>query len=136
MSEAILSQYSKAIISLLVFAFAAIALFFGGDIFGFTIEADFEAKVITLIPLAAGVIAVFGAKNATPDDWSKAIMQLVTGAIAVAQFFTHIPSDLEVKIGAVVYAAVGAYFVWLKRNAEPQNITANTGRTGLGVSRR
>lgn len=117
--EATLAKYSKAVTSFLVFAFAAIALFFGGDIFGFTIEANFEEKVIALIPLAAGVVAVLGVKNATADDWSKAIMQFVTGALSVAQFFAQIPSDLGVKIGAAVYAGVGAIFVFIKSNDEP-----------------
>ena len=114
MTESVLQKYSKGLMSLAVFAFAAVALLWGGDIFGFTIEADFEAKTIALIPLAAGVIGVIGTKNATADAIDKAIMQFVTGAISVAQFFTQVPSDLGVKIGAVVYAGVGAYFVWLK----------------------
>jgi hypothetical protein len=126
MNESILSKYSKGVTSLLVFAFAAVALLWGGDIFGFQIEADFEAKVIALIPLAACVIGVIGTKNATADAIDKAIMQFVTGALAVAQFFTQIPSDLGVKIGAVVYAGVGAYFVWLKGNETP----INAGRVG------
>lgn len=116
MLEAAITKYSKATISLLTFAFAAVALFWGGEIFGFTITADFESKCIALIPLAAGVGAVFGIKNATADDWSKAIMQLVTGGIAVSQFFAQVPSDLGVKIGAVVYAGVTVVFVWVKAN--------------------
>lgn len=130
MTESVLSKYSKAITSFFIFAFAAIALFLGGKVFGFDVEADFEAKVIALIPLAAGVVAVIGVKNATADDWSKAIMQLVTGAMAVSQFFAQIPSDLGVKIGAFVYAGVGAYFVWRKSN-EP-GVTVGTGPTGTG----
>jgi hypothetical protein len=117
MNESVISKYSKAITSFAIFAFAGLALFFGGDIFGFQIEADFESKVIALIPLAAAVVAVIGVKNATADDWSKAIMQLVNGGIAVSQFFAQIPSDLGVKIGAFIYAGVGAYFVWLKKNS-------------------
>lgn len=120
--NALLSKYAKGVVSLLVLAFAAIALFWGGDIFGFQIEADFEAKVIALVPLVAGVIAVIGLKNATPDAIDKAIMQLVTGLIAVGQFFTQIPSDLGVKIGVFVYAAVGAYFVWRKANSQPPEL--------------
>lgn len=112
----LLEKYSKALISLLVFAFAAIALFWGGDIFGFHITADFEEKVIALVPLLAGVIAVIGIKQSTPDDWSKAIMQLVTGMTSVALFFHEIPADTGVKIGAFVYAGVGAFFVWYKAN--------------------
>jgi hypothetical protein len=111
-----LEKYSKGIVSLLVFAFAAIALFFGNQIFGFHINADFQAQVIALIPLAAGVIAVIGTKNATEDAIDKAIMQLVTGGIAVANFFAQIPSDLGVKIGALVYAGIAAFFVWRKSN--------------------
>jgi hypothetical protein len=111
-----LQKYSKGIISLLVFAFAAVALFWGGDIFGFHVTADFQSKVIALIPLGAGVVAVVGIKNATEDAIDKAIMQFVTGAIAVAQFFAQIPSDLGVKIGALVYAGIAAYFVWRKAN--------------------
>lgn len=125
MTESVISKYSKALTSLAVFAFAAIALFFGGDIFGFTVEANFEEKVIALIPLLAGVVAVLGVKNATADDWSKAIMQLVTGMIAVGQFFENIPADVGVKIGAFVYAGVAAFFVWRKSN-EP-------GVTGVGA---
>lgn len=113
-----ITSYSKAIISFLVFAFAAVALFFGNQIFGFHINADFQQQVIALIPLAAGVVAVFGTKNATEDAIDKAVMQFVLGAISVANFFAHIPSDLGVKIGAVVYAAVGAWFVWKARNTE------------------
>lgn len=133
MNESVISKYSKALISFAVFAFAAIALFFGGQLFGFHIEADFQAKVIALIPLGAGVVAVIGIKNATEDAIDKAIMQFVTGAIAVAQFFTQIPSDLGVKIGAFVYAGVAAYFVWLKSNAEPTPSSGIAGRAGLGV---
>lgn len=114
-----LEKYSKGVVSFLVFAFAAIALFFGGTIFGFHIEADFTAKVIALIPLGAGVIAVIGIKNATEDAIDKAIMQFLTGAISVAQFFTQIPSDLGVKIGAFVYTGVAAIFVWRKSNKTP-----------------
>lgn len=112
-----LSAYTKTIVSFLTFAFAAIALFFGDQIFGFHINADFQQQVIALIPLAAGVVAVWGTKNATEDAIDKAIMQFVTGAIGVANFFSTIPSDLAVKIGALVYAGVGAYFVWKSRNA-------------------
>lgn len=114
-----LEKYSKGIVSLLVFVFAAIALFWGDDIFGFKITADFEQQVIALIPLAAGVIGVLATKNATADAIDKAVMQLVTGALAVANFFAQIPSDVGVKIGAVVYAGVAAYFVWLKSNNDP-----------------
>jgi hypothetical protein len=121
MEPTILEKYSKGVVSFLMFAFAAVALFFGGDIFGFNITADFQAQVIALIPLGAGVIAVVGVKNATEDAIDKAIMQFVTGAIGVANFFAQIPSDLGVKIAAVVYAGVGAFFVWHKSNAEPIN---------------
>lgn len=112
-----LEKYSKAVISFLVFAFAAVALFWGDDVFGFHITADFQAQVIALIPLAAAVVAVIGTKNATEDAIDKAIMQFVLGAVSVANFFTQIPSDLGVKIGALVYAGVAAYFVWRKANA-------------------
>lgn len=107
-----LKRYSKAVVSFLSFAFAAIALFFGNKIFGFHITADFQQQVIALVPLAAGVVAVLGTKNATPDAIDKAVMQFVLGTISVAEFFAHIPSELGVKIGALVYAAVAAYFVW------------------------
>lgn len=110
-------ELSKSIISFISVAFAAIALFAGGSIFGFTISADFEAKVIALIPAALGVIAVFGIKNATFDAIDKAVMQLVTSGISVANFFAQVPSDLGVKIGAVVYAILTAYFVWRKSNS-------------------
>lgn len=115
--ENTLQHYSKTIVSFLAFAFAAVALFFGGDIFGFHIQASFEQEVIALIPLGAGVVSVFGTKNATPDAIDKAIMQFVTGAISVATFFTAVPSGLGVKVGAIVYAGVAAYFVWKKSNA-------------------
>jgi hypothetical protein len=111
-----LERYSKGIISLLAFAFAAVALLLGNQILGFHITADFQSQVIALVPLGAGVVAVFGTKNATEDAIDKAIMQLVTGLIAVSQFFAQIPSDLGVKIGALVYAGVAAYFVWVKSN--------------------
>lgn len=114
-----LEKYSKGIVSLLVFAFAAVALLLGNQILGFHITADFQSQVIALIPLGAGVIAVIGTKNATEDAIDKAIMQLVTGLIAVSQFFAQIPSDLGVKIGALVYAGVAAYFVWRKANTTP-----------------
>ena len=117
MNEVTLAHYSKAIVSFLTFAFAAIALFFGDDIFGFKITAGFQSQVIALIPLAAGVVAVLGTKNATVDAIDKAIMQFVTGALAVANFFAQVPSDLGVKIGAVVYAGLATYFVWRKSNA-------------------
>lgn len=117
MEPTVFEKYSKGVVSFLVFAFAACALFFGGDIFGFHIDADFEAKVIALIPLAASVVAVICTKNATIDAIDKAVMQFVTGAISVAEFFTQIPSDLGVKIGTFVYAGLGAYFVWRKSNA-------------------
>ena len=107
-----MDRYIKGLVSLAVLVFAVIALAFGGDIFGFHVEANFESQVIALIPLAAGVVAVFGVKNVTPDAIDKAIMQFVTAAISVSQFFTQIPSDLGVKIGVVVYAATSAYFVW------------------------
>lgn len=131
MNESVLSKYSKGLTSLAFFAFAALALFFGGDVFGFHIEADFQDKVTALIPLGAGVIAVIGTKNATPDAIDKAIMQFVTGALAVAQFFTQIPSDLGVKIGAFVYTGIAAYFVWLSRNhGETEPALATGGRAG------
>jgi uncharacterized membrane protein YfcA len=127
----VIQKYSKGIISLLVFAFAAIALFAGGSIFGFHVTGDFQAKVIALIPLGAGVVAVIGIKNATEDAIDKAIMQFVTGAIAVAQFFAQIPSDLGVKIGAFLYAAVAAYFVWRKANTpEPAPAAVASGIAG------
>lgn len=116
-----LSHYSKTLVSLAVFAFAFIALFFGDDLFGFHITDDFEQQAIALIPLAAGVVGVFGTKNATADAIDKAIMQFVTGAISVATFFTAIPSDLTAKIAAVVYTAVGAYFVWKVPNKPSAN---------------
>lgn len=119
MNEAILSKYAKGATSFVVLAFAAVALFWGDNIFGFTITADFQSQVIALIPLAAGVLAVIGTKNATEDAIDKAIMQLVTGFIAVGNFFAQVPSDLGVKIGAFVYACVAAYFVWLKGNSGP-----------------
>lgn len=116
MAPTVLQKYSKALVSLLTFAFAAVALFWGGDIFGFHITADFQEKVTSLIPLLAGVVAVIGVKTSTPDDWNKAIMQLVTGMTSVAVFFHEIPADLGVQIGVFVYAGVAAYFVWLKGN--------------------
>jgi hypothetical protein len=116
MEPTVMEKYGKGVISFITFAFAAVALFWGGSILGFDITADFESKVIALIPLALGVVAVVGVKQSTPDDWSKAIMQLVTGGISVANFFAQVPSDLGVKIGAFVYAGVTAYFVWLKAN--------------------
>jgi hypothetical protein len=117
--QATVEKYAKGLTSLLVLAFAVVALFWGGDIFGFHITGDFEAKVIALIPLASGVIVVIGTKNATPDAIDKAIMQFFSGAISIALFFHEIPSDLGVKIGAVVYAAVAAvYVVWRIPNSE------------------
>lgn len=124
MLEVILTKYAKAATSFLVFAFAAIALFWGGEIFGFTVDANFEEKCLALIPLLVGVVAVLGVKNATANDWSKAIMQLVTGSIAVTQFFTNVPADTGVKIGAVVYAGVAAIFVWIKANKTPPSEAA------------
>lgn len=112
-----LQKYAKGVVSFLVFAFAAVTLFWGDNIFGFTITADFEAQVIALIPLAAAVLAVIGTKNATVDAIDKAVMQLVLGAISVANFFTVVPSGLGVKIGAFVYTGIAAYFVWRRRNA-------------------
>lgn len=111
-------KYSKFLISALILAFAVVALFWGGDIFGFKITGDFEAKVLALIPLALAVVAVLGTKNATPDAIDKAIMQLVLGGLSVASFWHEISPDLGVKIGSIVYAAVGAYFVWRKANAK------------------
>lgn len=117
MNETI-AKYSKALTSFAVFGFAAIALFFGGDIFGFHIDASFQEKVVALIPLGAGVVAVLLTKNATIDAVDKAVMQLVTGAISVGEFFTEIPSDLGVKIGAFVYATIAAYYlVWRTKNS-------------------
>jgi hypothetical protein len=116
-----LERYSKGVVSFLVFAFAAVALFWGDNIFGYHITADFQSQVIALVPLLAGVIAVIGTKNATEDAIDKAIMQLVTGLLAVGQFFAQIPSDLGVKVGAFVYAGVAAWFVWAKSNREPVN---------------
>lgn len=110
-------KYAKGVVSFLVFAFAAVALFFGNQIFGYHITADFQSQCIALIPLGAAVIAVIGTKNATEDAIDKAIMQFVLGAISVAQFFAQVPSDLGIKIGALVYAALAAYFVWRKANA-------------------
>jgi hypothetical protein len=125
-----LEKYSKGVVSLLVFVFAALALFFGDDVFGFKITADFQAQVIALIPLAAATVAVIGTKNATEDAIDKAIMQFVLGAISVAQFFAQIPSDLGVKIGALIYAAVAAYFVWRKANP-PTPTPINAGQRSL-----
>lgn len=124
MTEPILAKYSKAAVSFAVLAFAAIALFWSDNLFGFHITADFQAQVIALIPLAAGTIGVIGTKNATEDAIDKAIMQLVTGFIAVGNFFAQIPSDLGAKIGAFVYACVAAYFVWLKSNSTPAPLKA------------
>lgn len=131
-----LEKYSKGFISLLVFAFAAIALFFGGQIFGFDVNADFQSKVTALVPLGAGVVAVIGTKNATADAIDKAVMQFVLGAISVAEFFTQIPSDLGVKIAALVYAAVGAYFVWRKSNpGEPTPVAVGVGASSPPIRR-
>jgi hypothetical protein len=112
MTETI-QKYSKMVASLIVFAFAAIALFWGGQIFGFHIEANFEDKVMALLPLLGAVVAVLATKNATEDAVDKAVSQFLTGLLAVAQFFHTIPAGTGVKIGAVVYALIGAvYLVW------------------------
>lgn len=115
---ALIEKYGKAVASLLVFAFAAIALFWGGSIFGFHINASFEDKALALIPLLGGVVAVLATKNATEDAVDKAVSQLLTGLLAVAQFFHTIPADTGVKIGAVVYSLIAAvYLVWRIPNA-------------------
>jgi len=108
-----IEKYAKALMALLIFAFAAVALFWGGDIFGFHINADFESKVLTLIPLLVAVVAVLHAKNATPDAVDKAVWQFGLGVISVIQFWHEIPSGTVIKLSAAVYALVIAgYAVW------------------------
>lgn len=127
MNPTLMEKYGKAITSFVVFAFAAVALFWGGNIFGFHITADFQSKCEALIPLAAGVVAVFGVKSATEDDWSKAIMQLVAGVIAVISFFHAVPADTGVQIGAAVYALVAAVFAVKKTPNHPSTVAIHEG---------
>ena len=119
----VIEKYAKAVTALLIFVFAAIALFWGGDIFGFHINADFESKVLTLIPLAGAAIAVLLTKNATPDAVDKAVWQFGLGVIGVIQFFHEIPAGTVVKISAAVYALIVAgYSVWRVPNSGVQEL--------------
>jgi len=110
---AMIQKYAKALTSFAIFAFAAIALFWGGNIFGFHINADFESKVISLIPLLGATVAVVMTKNVTQDAVDKAVSQLLPGLFSIALFFHEIPAATGVKIGGFIYAFIAAtYAVW------------------------
>jgi hypothetical protein len=85
---------------------------------GFFIVFDpgLEAALIACSTAVFGVIAVFGAKNATADDWSKAVQSLAASVIGVVGVFTTVnPSDTE-KWLTIVALAIPPIWVWITKN--------------------
>ncbi len=91
---------------------------------GFFIVFDpgLEASLIAVSTAIFGVIAVFGAQNATEVDWSKAVQSLAASVIGVVGTFTTVdPSDTE-KWLTIIALAVPPIWVWVTRNHAPAEV--------------
>jgi len=85
---------------------------------GFFIVFDpgLEAALIACSTAVLGVAAVFGTKNATADDWSKAIQSLAASVIGVVGVFTTVnPGDTE-KWLTIIALAIPPIWVWVTKN--------------------
>jgi hypothetical protein len=61
-------------------------------------------------------IGVFADKNATPDDWSKAVTAAQGAALSVVGYFTVVPMGTVSKITVLTGAALMVYTVWRTGN--------------------
>jgi hypothetical protein len=85
---------------------------------GFFIVFDpgLEAALIAVSTAVFGVVAVFSTKNATADDWSKAVQSLAASVIGVVGVFTTVaPSDTE-KWLTIIALAIPPIWVWVTKN--------------------
>jgi hypothetical protein len=85
---------------------------------GFFIVFDpsLEASLIAVSTAVFGVIAVFGAKQATADDWSKAVQSLAASVIGVVGVFTTVDPTTAEKWGTIVALLIPPIWVWVKGN--------------------
>jgi len=104
-----LAQYRKLAVSVVSFGAAAVALFI-------TTDPGLNAALVSLVGAGFGVVAVFAAKNHTPDDLSKAVAQLQGAALSVAGFFVTVPTTLPEKLAVLSAAAVSVIGVYWARN--------------------
>lgn len=73
-------------------------------------------SLIAFVVAIFGVIAVFGAKNATEDDWQKAVQSLTASVLGVVTVFETVdPSDAE-KWLSIAALIVPPIFVYATRN--------------------
>ena len=85
---------------------------------GFFIVFDpaFEPAVIAVATAIFGVIAVVGAKNATADDWTKAVQSLATSVIGLVGVFTTVNPGDTAKWLTILAIATPPIWVWAPRN--------------------
>jgi len=90
-------------------------------------DPAFEGAVIAVSTAIFGVVAVFGSKMATADDWTKAVQSLAASVIGVVGVFTTVnPGDTE-KWLTILALAIPPIWVWFQRNKLPAgtNTAAN-----------
>ena len=85
---------------------------------GFFIVFDpsLEASLIAVSTAVIGVVAVFGAKNATVDDWSKAVNSLEVSLVGLVGVFTTVSPTTAEKWGTIVALLVPPIWVWFTKN--------------------
>jgi hypothetical protein len=109
-----LGQVRKFVVALVWLGLAALAFFviFPDPIGG----VDFQSAVVALTGAVFAAIGVFADKNATPDDWSKAVTAAQGAALSVVGYFTVVPMGTVSKITVLTGAALMVYTVWRTGN--------------------
>jgi hypothetical protein len=78
-------------------------------------EAAYQAVVIAVF----SVIAVFAAKNPTPDAVNKSLMSLLSSVVGVINLYATVPTSTVEKIGILIAALVPWILVLVNKNAPP-----------------
>lgn len=104
---------------------------------GFFIVFDpsLEASLIAVSTAVFGVVAVFGAKNATPDDWTKAVQSLGASVIGVVGVFTTVDPSTTEKWLSLAALAIPPIVVWFTRNRGAVVVATDPSATTSGRNR-
>lgn len=80
-------------------------------------DPSFTDVVVVLVGNLFGAVAVFGSKNATRDDLTKASMAMLGSAVSVVGFFTVVDPNTVEQLTVLIGQLLGVYLVFRVPNA-------------------
>lgn len=107
-----LSEISKALVALVGLVGYVLSIYL-------TIDPGLITSLELLVPAVVAVIAVFAAKNQTPDDLQKTVFGLVAAAVTVVTYLDRAHVDKWNKLLTAIGSAVVMFGVYWFRNKSP-----------------